>query len=68
MSIFPLIIKKRAKIFLIIGITSFICTCYFNLKGKNDTSLTDLFLYIFLPIVIAPSIYMIIISRKEKNK
>jgi nitrate reductase gamma subunit len=68
MNRFPLIIKKRGTIALIIGITSFICAFYFNAKGKNDTSLTDLFLYIFLPILIAPSIYMIIISRKEKNK
>ena len=60
--------KKKGAILLVIAITSFICTCYFNATGKNDSSIRDLFFYICLPIVIAPSVYMMIVSRREKNK
>lgn len=66
MNKFTLFIKNKKRLLIIEGITAFIAGIYFNVSGKNDSSFKDLFLYIFLPLLVMPSLIEIIIFRLEK--
>jgi hypothetical protein len=68
MNPFSLFIKKRKWLLVIEGCSTFIAGVYFSASGKNDSSIHDLFWYIFLPPFVPWAIYMMLTSRRKKNR